>query len=152
MDHLEGETVKIWADGAIQADKTVSSGQITLDSAASVVQVGLGYTHTMKSLKIEGGNPAGTAVGKTKRIANITYVVLNSHKLKFGPDMSNLTEKDFRVVSDPMDAAAPLYTGETLVEFEGDYETDARSVIQEDAPAPFTLLAMAPEGSVNALK
>src|SRR3546814_17498757 len=53
LDHLEGETVKILADGAVVADKTVSSGSITLVAAASVVQVGLGYTHRGKTLKIE---------------------------------------------------------------------------------------------------
>lgn len=152
LDHLEGETVKVWADGAIQAEKTVASGQITLDSAASVVQIGLGYTHRGKTLKIEAGNPAGTAVGKTKRIYGITFVLLNSHTLSFGPDVSNLTDADFRVVSDPMDAAAPLFTGEKFREFPGNWVTDARIVFESDEPAPFTLLALAPEIVVNALK
>jgi hypothetical protein len=63
LDHLEGETVKVFADGAIRADATVASGAITLTTAASVVQIGLGYYHLIKTLKLEGGNPAGTAVG-----------------------------------------------------------------------------------------
>ena len=152
LDHLEGQTVKIWADGAIQADKTVASGQITLDTAASVVQIGLGYTHKLKSLKISAGNPAGTPLGKIKRIYGLVFSLLNSHTLKFGPDSDNLTERDFRVVSDPMDAGAPLFTGEQFVEFSGDYSRDARIVIEDDSPAPFTLLALAPEIQVNALK
>jgi hypothetical protein len=152
LDHLEGETVKVWADGAIQADKEVSSGAITLDIAASVVQVGLGYSHTAKPLKIEAGNPAGTAVGKKKRIHGLTLVLLNSHVVKFGGSTSSLIEKEFRVVSDAMDAAAPLFTGETFVNFPGDYRTDARIVIQSDAPAPFNLIALAPEITINPLK
>lgn len=152
LDHLEGETVKIWADGAIQADKTVSGGAITLDAAASVVQVGLGYTHTIKTLRVTDGNPSGTAVGKTKRIYGLTFVLLNSHVVKFGPDTSNLVEKEFREVSDPMDAPAPLFTGESFVELDSGYETDTRVVIQHDAPCPFFLLALAPEIQVNALK
>lgn len=149
LSHLEGEIVKIWADGAIQADKTVSSGAITLDTAASVVQVGLGYTHRLKTLKPEGGNPAGTAVGKTKRISGIDFVVHNTHTFSFGPDVDNLEMKDFRVVSDPMDASAPLYTGEAYREFEGNWETDTRIVVESDEPAPFMLLALAPRMSVN---
>jgi hypothetical protein len=39
LDHLEGETVSILGDGAVQPSKTVSSGAITLSEAASVVQV-----------------------------------------------------------------------------------------------------------------
>ena len=152
LDHLEGETVKIWADGAIQADMTVASGQITLDKAALVVQIGLGYTHTLKSLKISSGNPAGTPLGKIKRIYGLTFALLNSHTLKFGPDTDNLQEKDFRVVSDPMDTGAQLFTGEKFVEFPGNWMRDARIVIESDDPAPFVLLAIAPEVHLNSMK
>lgn len=152
LDHLEGETVKIWADGAVQADKTVSSGQITLDADASVVQVGLGYTHTLKTLKIDAGNPAGTALGKKKRIYGATFVLLNSHALKYGPSTGDLKQKDFRVVVDEMDDEVPLFTGEQALSFSGNWTTDARIVVQSDTPAPFTLLAIAPEIDVQALK
>jgi len=152
LGHLEGETVKIWADGAIQADKTVASSQITLDNAASVVQIGLGYTHKVKTLKISSGNPAGTALGKTKRIYGLTFALLNSHTLKFGPDESNLITKDFRIVANPMDSAAPLFTGEQFIEFSGDWATDGRIIIEGDDPAPFTVLALAPEFNLNPLR
>lgn len=152
LDHLEGETVKILADGAIQADKTVASGAITIDEAASVVQIGLPYTHKLKTLKISAGNPAGTPLGKIKRIYGLTFALLNSHTLEYGPDSDNLSEKDFRVVSDAMDSAAPLFTGEKFVEFPGNWMRDARIVIESDAPAPFTLLAIAPEINLNTLK
>ena len=145
LGHLEGETVKIWADGFVHPDRTVSSGAITLDNAASVVQIGLGYTHIIKPLKFEGGTRIGTAVGKTKQVFGVTFVLLNSHTLTFGRDTSNLDTIDFRKVSDAMDAGVPLFTGERFVEFDDNWKTDPRIIIQEDAPAPFTLLAMAPE-------
>lgn len=150
--HLEGQTVKIWANGAIHPSKTVTSGQITLDSAKTVVQAGLSYTHTLKILKVKSGNPAGTTIGKKKRIYGITFVLLNSHTIKYGPDTANLAERDFRVVSDPMDAAAPLFTGEKFVEFPGGWTEDARVIVQSSDPAPFTLLAIAPEVVINQLK
>ena len=145
LDHLEGEAVKIFADGFIHPGKTVVSGAITLDNAASVVQVGLGYAHTIKPLKFEGGTAAGTAVGKTKQIFGVTFVLLNCHTLSFGPDTSNLITIDFREVSDPMDTAVPFFTGEVFREFDDDWKTDPRIVIQSDDPTPFTLLALAPE-------
>lgn len=152
LGHLEGQSVKILADGAIVAGKTVSSSTITLDASASVAQIGLGFTHTLKPLKVSAGNPSGTPIGKIKRIYGLTFVLLNSHTLSFGPSVSLLTQKDFRVVSDPMDAAAPYFTGERFVEFPGDWTQDARVVIQSDDPVPFTLLAMAPEIQINPLK
>jgi len=152
LDHLEGETVKIFADGFIHPDKTVASGAIILDNAASVVQVGLGYAHTIKPLKFEGGTAAGTAVGKTKQVFGVTFVLLNSHTLTFGPDVDNLTTIDFRAVSDPMDTAVPFFTGEHFEPFEDDWKTDPRIVIQSDDPVPFTLLALAPEIDTRELK
>ena len=145
LDHLEGETVKVWADGAIAPDATVSSGSITLDNSASTVQVGLGYTHNYKGLKFEAGAARGTAIGKTKQIFGLNFVVLNSHTLSFGPDSSNLTDIDFRQIADLMDAGVPFFTGEYFSEYDDDWESDPRIVIQSDDPAPFTLLALAPE-------
>ena len=53
FDHLEGETVDVIADGVYVGQKTVSSGGITLDTAASAIEVGLPYTATVQLLPIE---------------------------------------------------------------------------------------------------
>ncbi len=152
LSHLEGETVKVWGDGSILPDVVVSNGQITLATAVKVAQIGLAYKHRLKTLKIEGGNPEGTAMGKKKRINSITFVLHNSHTLSFGPNDDNLFETDFRLVSDPMDAGAPLFTGEQFRSFDGGLTSDARIIVESDDPAPFTLLAMIPEAKVNPSK
>ena len=152
LGHLEGETVKIWGDGAIISDETVASSAITADEKVSVAQIGLGYTHKLKTLKVTAGNPSGTPLGKIKRIYGLTFALLNSHTLKFGPDTDNLIEKDFRIVANPMDAGTPLFTGEQFIEFNGDWGKDTRIVLENSDPAPFTLLSLAPETSVHSLK
>ncbi|KKK83235.1 hypothetical protein LCGC14_2795430, partial [marine sediment metagenome] len=152
LSHLEGETVKVWGDGAVLPDVKVTGGQVILATAVKVAQIGLAYNHRFKTLKIEGGNPAGTTMGKKKRINGITFVLQNSHTLTFGPDDDNKFETDFRLVSDPMDAGAPLFTGEQFRGFDGGIETDARIIVESDDPAPFTLLAMIPEVKVNPSK
>lgn len=149
LAHLEGETVKILADGAIHPDTAVAGGDVTLHYPASRVHVGLGYAHQFQSLKINAGAAAGTAVGKTKRIHGITLLLVDAAVIKLGPSDGRLAEIDFREVADPMDTAVPLVTREHFVEFDGDYERDARIVIEGDAPAPFTLLALAPELKTN---
>tara|TARA_R110002074_G_scaffold288822_5_gene460501 strand:- start:3025 stop:5511 length:2487 start_codon:yes stop_codon:yes gene_type:complete len=151
LGHLEGQTVKVWANSAIQSDKVVSSGSITLDTASTKVQIGLSFTHKLTTLKIEGGNRAGTSVGKVKRFSGVTFVLLNSHTIEYGPSPSELTKNDLREVSDYMDSGTPLYTGELAVEFDGNWESDPRIYIESDDPAPFTVLAIAPEVKINAL-
>jgi hypothetical protein len=152
LDHLEGEAVKVLADGAIVTGKTVTSGQIELDVAATPVHIGLGYAHKLKTLKITAGNPAGTTLGKKHRIYGLTFSLLNSHTLEYGPDVDLLTAIDFRTVADALDSATPLFTGDQFVAFPGDWTRDGRIVIESDDPVPFTLLALAPETQVNALK
>ena len=145
LDHLEGETVKILADGAVHPDKTVSSGAITLDYRAGRIHVGLGYTYTFRSLKINAGTAAGTAVGKVKRVNNVGLVLLDAAATQIGPNDSALQDVTFREVGDAMDTAVPLFTGEILAPFDADFERDQRIVIQNDIPSPFTLLALTPE-------
>jgi hypothetical protein len=149
LGHLEGETVKILTDGAVHPDRTVAGGSITLERPASRVHVGLGYAHRYRSLKMIAGAAAGTAVGKTKRIHGVTLLLLDAAATQIGPDDETLDDIEFRDVADPMDTAVPLFTGEHFIEFPGDYERDARIVIQGDAPAPFTVLALAPELKTN---
>jgi hypothetical protein len=153
LDHLEGETVKVLADGKVIADKTVSSGAITLATAAAKVHVGLGYTHSYESLKIAVGARAGTSVNKVKIITGIGVVLLDCGPFKIttvdydenGRRQHTLYDiKILSAISDPNEAIA-LYTGETGASTDGAYSGDARLYCQGDAPLPFTLLGLAPE-------
>ncbi len=151
LNHLEGETVTILADGALHPDRVVASGAIALQVPASVVHVGLPYRHVFASLKLEAGAAAGTAVGKVKRVHGIALVLLHSLGLRIGPSIERQQEVPLREVGDAMDTAVPLFTGERFVSFDGDFERDSRIVISGDAPLPFTLLAAAPELKTNEL-
>jgi hypothetical protein len=73
-------------------------------------------------------------------------------QIEYGPTSTELTKNDFREVSDAMDSSVPLFTGELFVEFDGNWGSDPRIVIESDDPSPFTLLSIAPEVKINALK
>lgn len=152
LDHLEGETVKILADGAAHPDKEVISGAVTLDWEVEKAQIGLGYTHKYKSLKIAAGSSAGTAVGKFKRIHGVTYVLLDSAAFYVGRDQESLNYIELREASHDMDDAVPLFTGEKYMEFSGGFSRDSRIYIESDQPLPQFILALAPEMQTNDLK
>ncbi len=151
LDHLEGATVKVLRDGAVEADKTVTAGAITLETAGSKVHVGLGYSHRYKSLKLAFGAVAGTALAKTKRVQGVAFALLDAAEgaISVGPDRNDTKPLVFREVGDPMDTAVPLFTGETFIEFDGDWQSDPRIVVQGDAPLPFTMLSILPEMKTN---
>lgn len=151
LDHLEGETLDIWADGAVHPQKTVSSGSVTLDYGVTKAQLGLPIPWKFKSLKLPYGVSAGgsTGVVKTKRIHRVGYVLMDSAAFYQGPDEETLELKEFRVVSDPMDRGVPLFTGEAEGAFQGNNETDPRLFLQGIGPGPFVCLAIAPEMNTN---
>lgn len=144
LDHLEGETVRILADGATHPDKVVTSGSITLQSPASVIHIGLSYTATMQTMRIEAGAAEGVAQGKQKRITNITIRVNDTGSgLFYGPDTSNMLEVFFRDSNDLMDSPVPLLNGDTnLLPWGNGYDTDAFVTIQHRSALPCTLVAL----------
>lgn len=144
LDHLEGETVSIIADGSTHASKVVSGGSVTLDRASSDVHAGLGYTSTLQTMRIDAGGTEGTSQGKTKRIRDVTLRLFRSVGVKVGPSTDNLDLIPFRSSAAAMDTAVPMFTGDKEVEFDGDYDTDGFIVVRQDQPLPLTVLAIFP--------
>jgi hypothetical protein len=150
LDHLNGETVQILADGASHPDRVVVAGKVTLDRAASVVQAGLPYDHLslLETLNLEAAAADGTAQGKTKRITNCTIRFYRSLGAKTGPDTDRLDpipELMFRDASTPMGEPTPLFTGDSFVAWPGGYETEGRVVIVPVGPFPCTVTAIFPQ-------
>ena len=145
LDHLEGETVSILADGATHPDKTVSSGSITLDRSATKAHVGLSYTSTVQTMRIEAGAADGTAQGKKRRISRINYRLYKTLGVKHGPDASRLDIIPFRSSADEQDQAPALFTGDKEVEFPRGWDKDGYITLVQDQPLPLTVLAIMPE-------
>ena len=142
LNHLEGETVQILADGSAHADKTVSGGSVTLDRNASTVHVGYSYTSLVETLRIEAGADDGVSQGKIKRIHGVTVRFIDTVGAEVGPDTSNLDRIPFRDSSMAMDAAVPMFDGDKEIFFPSSYETDARAVVRQTQPLPMTVLAI----------
>jgi hypothetical protein len=149
LSHLEGQEVSILADGATHPNKTVSSGSITLDRAATKVKVGLGYTSLLKTMRIDAGAQNGTSQAKTKRIYEVTARLYESVGIEIGPDLNNMERVPFRTSSDPMDQGIPPFTGDKEVEFRGDYDTDGFMIVRQTQPLPLTILSLYPRLVTN---
>ena len=148
LDHLEGETVSILADGGTHAVKQVSSGAITLDRASKKVKVGLPYNSVLQSMRLEGGagQYEGTAQGKTKRISKVTLRLFETVGAKVGPSLSKLETIPFRTTTDPLDTPVSTFlAGDKEIEFDGDYESDGFIFVKQDQPLPLSVLAIYPE-------
>ncbi len=145
LSHLEGQTVQICGDGGDRADQVVTSGSITLDIPAAVAQVGLGYTSDGSMLRVEGGAADGTALGKTRRINQISILLDRTLGLSIGSDFGKLDIVEFRTSATPGDAAPPLFTGIIRQTFEADYDRENYICWRQNRPLPFTILAVMPQ-------
>ncbi|TQV80772.1 hypothetical protein [Denitrobaculum tricleocarpae] len=145
LNHLEGETVQVLADGATHPDLQVTDGKITLMVPAAVVQVGLGYRSVLETARLEAGAADGTAQGKTKRIHRAVIRFHQTLGALFGPDPRNLDRIEFRSSTDLMDTPPPLFDGDKLVDWPGNYETEGRMMVVQDEPLPLTVLAIFPQ-------
>ena len=144
LDHLEGQTVRIVANGATHPDKVVSSGQVTLDFSATNVHIGLGYTSTLQTMRIDAGGTEGTSQAKTKRIHEVTLRLFRTVGVEVGSSISELDRIPFRSSADAMDSALPLFTGDKEVEFRGGFDTDGFIVVQQSQAMPMTILSIMP--------
>ena len=148
LNHLEGQSVAILADGAAHANKTVSSGAITLDRSVTKAQIGLPFTSKLETLRIDAGSAMGSSQGKNKRIGEVTVRLFRTVGLKIGTSSTELDTVPFRSSSDSMDTALSLFTGDKTAEFNGGYDDDATITIVQDLPLPMTILAIFPTLSV----
>ena len=149
LDHLEGQTVSVLANGSTHPDRTVTSGSITLARSSTNVKVGLKYTSLLQTMRIDAGSQNGTSQAKTKRIYNITVRLYESIGVEVGPDLNNMESIPFRSSAALMDTAIPVYTGDKEVEFRGNYETDGYIYVRQTQPLPLTVLSLYPELITN---
>ena len=145
LDHLEGQTVTINANGATHPNKKVSSGAITLDFAVTKAHIGLHFASTLQTMRLEAGDTQGTAQGQTKRIHEVTLRLFRTIGCQIGDSETNLDRIPFRSSADEMDQALDLFSGDKELEFSGGFDTDGFIVVQQDQPLPMTILGIFPE-------
>ena len=140
LNHLEGESVQILVGDAVFANQTVTDGSITvtLPSKASFksIEIGLGYTSRIKTMRVEAGSQAGTAQGRKKRYNEVMVRLLKTVGIKINGD-----QLPFRTSSTPM--------GQNIAEFTGDkrvinlgWDRDGQIEILQEQPLPMTVLGI----------
>lgn len=149
LSHLEGESVSILANGAVQASKTVSSGSITLDTRASIVHAGLAYTSQLETQRIEAGSLDGTAQGKIKRIHEVILRIYRSLGIEVGRRDGEIDVIPFRDSSDAMDAAPALFSGDLRVDFSEGFDRKGTVYFRQQQPLPLTVLGVFAHLSTN---
>jgi len=153
IDHLEGEDVVVWADGApVAGTMTVTGGSITLAAAASNVVVGLSATAQLKTSKLAYAAERGTALTEQKRLARVGMVMADVawKGVRIGRDFTHMTglPATYR--------GAALTAGQVLTaydanpsSFNGGWDADSRLCMQVQGPYCATMMGLALQISTN---
>jgi hypothetical protein len=136
--------VQVLADGAVQPDKTVTGGAITLDPCgkrgAGRASVHLATGPDAHRVRLTDG----TSQGKTKRIDSMKIRFLDSLGGKAGMYGRTLDTLAARTPSTPMGQAEPIFSGDKNVDYAGDYDSDCMVEVRQDQPLPMTIVAIMP--------
>lgn len=132
LSHLEGEEVYAWADGTVVGPFTVSSGAITLDTAAEEIIVGLKYTSKLKSMDLNFRGPSGDTPQQVKDSSKVILKLYRSFGGSYGPDENTLSDLEYDT--------SDLYTGNLRLDLENSPGEEFRYYIEQNDPYPFILL------------
>lgn len=140
---LEGRTVSILADGAVQPQKVVSNGTIALDNPASTVQVGLPIQADVQTLPVSLlALDAAAGIGKPKNVNKVWLRVNRSSGIFAGPSFDNLVEVKERT-TEPYGSAPSLKSGEVSVDVKPSWGADGAVCVRQSDPLPLTVVSIA---------
>lgn len=153
LDHLEGKTVKILADGYTVPDQVVTSGQITLQRAAEKVQVGLGYIPAMELLDIDTPQQSQTLKARSMSVSKVTIEVEKSRGGFVGPrkddgSTGEMLEIKPRFDTDGYDPIA-LRTFKQEIFIDSLWSKGGGVRIEQRDPLPMAILSVIPQVDIG---
>jgi hypothetical protein len=140
LGHLNGEECRVKADGAVMANATPSSGNITLSRSAQAVEVGLDYDTLVKTMPLNMDFQNGPTLMRKKRIIR---VMLDVHE-SLGLHVDGTLLPDRALGVGVLDTTPTPYTGLKDVYKMGWSELAQVEISQTD-PVPMLLLGVSLE-------
>lgn len=155
LNHLEGKEVAILADGSVIPNQTVTGGKVVLPQAYSAIVVGLPFTCQLQTMYMDPESQ-GTVQGKRKNIGSAVVRTESSRGFAVGTNQidsstqpsqapvvwNNMTEVKERNALVHAGSSIPLFTGDTYINVESDWNSNGQVAIQQTYPLPLNVLAV----------
>jgi len=136
LDHLEGETVKVKADGAVQSDEVVVGGEIKIGREAVNIEAGLEYQPRIETMPFNTNLNNGPNAAQKKRIMRCAIQLFESNGV-----LVNGQQLSDKIISiNQFDPPEPQ-TGFKRIYLSG-WSLEAAVVISQSTPMPMTVLAL----------
>lgn len=149
LDHLEGESVYAWADGAPQGPFTVASGAITLSSAAATVHAGLFDGATFEPIVgLDREARARLRKARCNEISLYLYRTLGGKVTVYDPEQPETPYSETildRTSASPLGQGPAEFSGWTApIAVPDNWTREPMVMIEQDIPGPMTIRAIAP--------
>lgn len=154
LNHLEGETVQVLANGAVLSPRVVTGGKILFDQEGDPsefvsVTAGLGYESILEPMALEVGMQNGTSVSREKRIYELVIYFDKTNGCQVASQPAGPFETlRFRFGEVYADQPVPLFSGAYVHKLAARHDLDASFLIKQDQPLPLTVLAVVPKWNV----
>lgn len=148
LEHLEGATVRIFADGSQRPDQVVDGGSVTLTQPASEVVIGLPIAYRIRSLDFVRDTPTGSSKGRQQQAKAVAVDVVDAIggelRSNDGPP-----EDLFQTGTLAYGAPLPLSTRTVLVPPASPSEPHMVLELSGDNALPMTLAGWTPDIDVS---
>ena len=140
LSFLEGKKLNILADGAVHPQRTVSSGEISLERAASVVHLGLPYESDLNTLPMALQVEA-FGQGRVKNLNHVWLRVLESSGIFAGPSAEKLVEAKQRT-TEPYGTPPNLKTQDIKIMLTPEWQDNGQLFVRQSDPLPLTIVGL----------
>lgn len=137
LNHLEGQSVSIFADGATMLPRTVTSGSIKLDRPASIIHIGLPYESTAILNKPEIVVQQMTTLSHDFNITKAVVRFYQSMNARVGTTTGSMRDVLKHSTANPL--FPKFKTGDEVVDLAGGWSTDTAVKILVEDPVPVTV-------------
>jgi hypothetical protein len=149
LNHLKGMTVSILGDGAVYPNTVVdTAGAVSISKSCNNIHIGLPYTSTIKTSKLEAGTLTQTTQGMVKRVYHSIIRMWRSLGCQIG-DGTTMDTVIFRTTQQSFGQAVALFTGDKEVAFPQGWNKAAQVYIIQSQPLPLNILAVISKAEIS---
>lgn len=148
LAHLEGKSVGVFSQGAVEPPRIVQNGCITLDAPSRLVTVGLQYTADLETMPVEVVGQEGASVSLKKRINAVNLFFHESLGVKAGittepGNLDNVRWQDVKWrTSEPYGSPPAVFSGIKQITAPTLADNRQSVCVRSDLPTPVTVLAL----------
>lgn len=140
LTHLEGETVRVTSDGAIEGDYVVTNGKIELDNPCTNIQVGLPYDAYFETLERDYQDKQVSTKLSKLRVYKLRMYIERSLGIKLNRlDRGSETRLITFDPSKNTDEAPALVTGKVTIDVASAWDCDYRLKVVSEPGLPCTV-------------